>query len=167
MIDYKSARYVTTLAECQTIRAAAEQLYISSPALSMYIKNLESEIECALFSRDKNCFVPTEIGRRYISCAQRILQINQEFEADLVRDIVQEIHPDGVVNFCHWGCKQSSGGAMLLKERMQEIQMPFLILDGDGIDRRNSHDGQIRTRFEAFLEVVRQRKMDSGAERRL
>ena len=88
-------------------------------------------------------------------------------KADLVRDIVQEIHPDGVVNFCHWGCKQSSGGAMLLKERMQEIQMPFLILDGDGIDRRNSHDGQIRTRFEAFLEVVRQRKMDSGAERRL
>lgn len=88
-------------------------------------------------------------------------------KADLVRDIVQEIHPDGVVNFCHWGCKQSSGGTMLLKERMQEIQMPFLILDGDGIDRRNSHDGQIRTRFEAFLEVVRQRKMDSGAERRL
>ena len=27
-------------------------------------------------------------------------------------------------------------------------------LDGDGIDRRNSHDGQIKTRLEAFLEML-------------
>ena len=33
----------------------------------------------------------------------------------------------------------------------------MLILDGDGIDRRNSHDGQIKTRLEAFLEML-----DSG-----
>ncbi|MCC8152213.1 MAG: 2-hydroxyacyl-CoA dehydratase family protein [Lachnospiraceae bacterium] len=77
-----------------------------------------------------------------------------ERKANLVRDVVQEIQPDGVINFCHWGCKQSSGGAMILKEKMQEIGMPFLILDGDGMDRRNSHDGQIRTRFEAFLEMI-------------
>lgn len=30
----------------------------------------------------------------------------------------------------------------------------MLILDGDGIDRRNSHDGQIKTRLEAFLEML-------------
>ena len=30
----------------------------------------------------------------------------------------------------------------------------MLILDGDGIDRRNSHDGQIRTRLEAFLKML-------------
>ncbi|MFQ6806818.1 MAG: 2-hydroxyacyl-CoA dehydratase family protein [Lachnospiraceae bacterium] len=32
----------------------------------------------------------------------------------------------------------------------------MLILDGDGIDRRNSHDGQIKTRLEAFLEMIQQ-----------
>ena len=32
----------------------------------------------------------------------------------------------------------------------------LLILDGDGIDRRNSHDGQIKTRLEAFLEMIQQ-----------
>ncbi len=84
-----------------------------------------------------------------------------ERKADLVQEIVKEIEPDGVINFCHWGCKQSSGGAMILKEKMQEIDVPFLILDGDGIDRRNSSDGQIRTRFEAFLEILRQRKGDA------
>ena len=34
------------------------------------------------------------------------------------------------------------------------MNIPMLILDGDGIDRRNSHDGQIRTRLEAFLEML-------------
>lgn len=77
-----------------------------------------------------------------------------ERKAQMVQEIVQDTRPDGVINFCHWGCKQSSGGVMLLKEKMQEIGMPFLVLDGDGIDRRNSHDGQIKTRFEAFLEVI-------------
>lgn len=84
-----------------------------------------------------------------------------ERKADMVQEIVKEIQPDGVINFCHWGCKQSSGGIMILKEKMQEIHMPLLIIDGDGIDRRNSHDGQIKTRFEAFLEIIRQQKGDT------
>ena len=37
---------------------------------------------------------------------------------------------------------------------MQEKKIPTLILDGDGIDKRNSHDGQIKTRLEAFLEML-------------
>ena len=32
--------------------------------------------------------------------------------------------------------------------------MPLLQLDGDGIDERNSHDGQIKTRLEAFFEAL-------------
>ena len=37
---------------------------------------------------------------------------------------------------------------------MQKMNIPMLILDGDGIDKRNSHDGQIKTRLEAFLELI-------------
>ena len=71
-----------------------------------------------------------------------------------VEDMVRKYKPDGVVQFAHWGCRQSAGGAMELKERMKELGVPMLVLDGDAIDRRNSPDGQIRTRFEAFLEVI-------------
>ncbi len=81
-----------------------------------------------------------------------------ERRADTVQEIVRELQPDGVIDFCHWGCKQSSGGAMLLKERMQETGTPFLILDGDCVDRRNISDGQIRTRLEAFLEMIDKNK---------
>ena len=40
------------------------------------------------------------------------------------------------------------------------MDIPMLILDGDGIDRRNSHDGQIRTRLEAFLEMLESGEKD-------
>ena len=68
-----------------------------------------------------------------------------------------------MIYFCHWGCKQASGGSILLKEKMQQKQIPTLILDGDGIDKRNSHDGQIKTRLEAFLEMLDEKK-DAAAE---
>lgn len=75
-------------------------------------------------------------------------------KAQMVEKLADHLKPDAVVQFCHWGCKQSSGGSMLLKEKIQEKGIPMLILDGDGIDRRNSHDGQIKTRLEAFLEMI-------------
>lgn len=75
-------------------------------------------------------------------------------KAQMVAGLARELQPDAVIQFCHWGCKQSSGGSLLLKERMQEMDIPMLILDGDGIDKRNSHDGQIKTRLEAFLEML-------------
>ena len=86
---------------------------------------------------------------------------NFERKTEAIARMVQEFDPDGVVEFCHWGCRQSSGGVMLLKEKMKELGKPMLILDGDAIDRRNCPDGQIRTRFEAFLEVL-----ESGREER-
>lgn len=79
-------------------------------------------------------------------------------KVDLVCDLAKTLQPDGIINFCHWGCKQSSGGVMRLKERLKEEDIPFLILDGDGIDRRNSHNGQIRTRWEAFYEILKDRE---------
>ena len=72
--------------------------------------------------------------------------------------MASELRPDAVINFCHWGCKQAFGGSMLLKEKMQELGIPMINLDGDGIDKRNSHDGQIKTRLEAFLEMIKETK---------
>ena len=69
-------------------------------------------------------------------------------------EYAEKMKADGIIYFCHWGCKQSSGGSVLLKEEMQNKGIPMLILDGDGIDKRNSHDGQIKTRLEAFLEML-------------
>ncbi len=81
-----------------------------------------------------------------------------ERKVKAIARMVREFEPDGVIHFCHWGCKQSSGGVMLLREEIRKLGVPVLILDGDALDRRNSHDGQIRTRLEAFLEMLDQQE---------
>ena len=79
-------------------------------------------------------------------------------KTDMISDLIEEFHPDGVIHYCHWGCKQSSGGVMLLREKLSAIDMPLLVLDGDALDRRNDQDGQLKTRLEAFLEMVKNRR---------
>ena len=37
---------------------------------------------------------------------------------------------------------------------LRQHGVPMLILDGDALDRRNSHDGQVKTRMEAFFELL-------------
>ena len=61
---------------------------------------------------------------------------------------------DGVVLFCHWGCKQTMGMSQMVKQRMEAEGLPTLVLDGDGCDPRNVADGQMVTRVNAFLEQL-------------
>lgn len=75
-------------------------------------------------------------------------------KADYIRKMAEIFQPDAAIHFCHWGCKQADGGSAILKEELRKEEIPMLILDGDGIDKRNSHDGQIKTRLEAFLEMI-------------
>ena len=79
-------------------------------------------------------------------------------KAQRIRDALQWMKPEGIIHFCHWGCKQSAGGVMELKNAISDLDIPMLILDGDGLDRRKTPDGQIKTRTEAFLELLQNRR---------
>ena len=61
----------------------------------------------------------------------------------------------GAIHYNHWGCRQSCGGAELIKQALQERGIPTLILDGDCVDEREYQEGQLSTRLEAFLESLR------------
>lgn len=71
-----------------------------------------------------------------------------------VLELARRLHADGVVWFCHWGCKQTSGAAQLVKRRLEAAGFPTLVLDGDGCDSGNVNDGQMVTRLQAFLEQL-------------
>ena len=58
----KEQLYVCTLARCQTITKASEELCISQPALSTYISNLEKVLGARLFQRTGKMFLLTPIG---------------------------------------------------------------------------------------------------------
>jgi len=73
---------------------------------------------------------------------------------DWILRLMDRFKPDGVIYFCQWGCKQSSGGAALMAEALKANSIPCLVLDGDAVDRRNMPEGQTKTRVEAFLEIL-------------
>ncbi|MBQ6442340.1 MAG: 2-hydroxyacyl-CoA dehydratase [Lachnospiraceae bacterium] len=101
---------------------------------------------------------PLDLSDPLTALAKKLIEniYNRPFEEkiDLVLKTAHELRSDGLIHFCHWGCKQSIGGAMRLKEAAAAAGYPILLLDGDAIDRRNSADGQIRTRLDAFLELL-------------
>lgn len=58
-MNLKEQEYVCVLAECGNITKAAEKLYISQPALSIYISNLEKTLGVKLFDRSGKRFTLT------------------------------------------------------------------------------------------------------------
>ena len=65
---------------------------------------------------------------------------------------------DGVVLFCHWGCKETMGASQLAKRELEAAGVPTLTLDGDGCHRANNPEGQSATRMGAFLEMLEARR---------
>jgi len=94
----------------------------------------------------------------YTGMARRLIRntMNGGFsrKAAAAANMAEKLHAQGAVLFCHWGCKQSSGGVFMLKSALEEAGIPSLILDGDACDRRNAQTGQMETRLQAFLEML-------------
>ena len=58
-MNLKEQTYVCVLAECGNITKAAERLFISQPALSIYISTLEKNLGVRLFDRSGKRFTLT------------------------------------------------------------------------------------------------------------
>ena len=61
---------------------------------------------------------------------------------------------DGVINPCHFGCRQGTGARGMIQQGFREIGIPVLNLEVDCVDLRNFSEGQLKTRLEAFLEML-------------
>ncbi len=77
-----------------------------------------------------------------------------EERADFAVKMARKTNSDGVVIFSHWGCKATIGSAGLIKDALESEGIPALVLDGDGCSPANSPDGQLKTRTEAFIEML-------------
>ena len=61
-----------------SFKRAAEKLYISQPAVSLQVQNLEKQINKPLFYRDKRKAYLTETGKLLIKYCERILNLCEE-----------------------------------------------------------------------------------------
>ena len=65
--------YFKTVAEMGKISLAAKKLYISPPAMSIAIANLEKELGVKLFDRANNNIILNEQGKKYLQHVNQIL----------------------------------------------------------------------------------------------
>lgn len=106
-----------------------------------------------------SCWEPLDPREPYASLARKVgghfLVGPVERRASYLASLVEEYRLDGAIHYNHWGCRQSCGGAEMVKKALQAKGIPTLILDGDCVDEREYQEGQLSTRLEAFLESLR------------
>ena len=83
-MNLKEQLYVCTLAETGNLTQAAKQLFISQPALSLYVSNLENTMGIRLFDRIGKQFVLTQAGELYVENARPMLALKETFDSELL-----------------------------------------------------------------------------------
>ncbi len=72
---FSGMNYVYEVYKEQSFSKAAENLYISQPALSSMIKKIETKIGMPLFDRSTSPIQLTECGKKYIKTAEKIMDL--------------------------------------------------------------------------------------------
>lgn len=126
------------------------------------IFNLREDCEIVGCDMTFDMLSDMDAERPYESMARRLLECSLAGSAEnrIARalEMARQLDADGVVYFCHWGCKQTLGASHLAKSTLDAQGFPTLILDGDGCDADNISEGQMATRVQAFLEQLEGRK---------
>lgn len=81
-----TAKYIYTVYRLKSVSLAAQELYISQPALSRAIKKAETELGMPIFNRKTLPLSLTPEGKIYISAIEKMIQIEKEAE-EKVSDI--------------------------------------------------------------------------------
>ena len=76
-------KYIYTVYQCGSFSKAAEELYLTQPALSISVQKVEREIGMPLFNRDKKPLELTEAGEVYIQKIEQIEHLEEELSMQL------------------------------------------------------------------------------------
>lgn len=77
---FKGKEYVYEVYKEKSFSKAAQNLYISQPALSAAIKKIENRLGCSIFDRSSKTARLTEGGAEYIKAVETIMDIESRFE---------------------------------------------------------------------------------------
>lgn len=82
-MNFKHIQYVLTVLREGSITAASKKLYVSQPALSQTIKQIETDLGATIFDRSSESIALTYAGECYVEAAQRILDIERSMRAQI------------------------------------------------------------------------------------
>ncbi len=81
MINLKYAPAILTIVQEGSITAASKKLFVSQPALSQTIRQVEEELGAPIFTRDTRHIELTYVGKLYIESVRQIQMIDQNLHA--------------------------------------------------------------------------------------
>lgn len=87
-MELREQRYMVAIARHQSIKKAAQELHVTSPTLSTFLTHLEHQLGVKLFDRLGKAFIPTAAGQLYLQAAQKMLLVDESYEAQL-SDLLQ------------------------------------------------------------------------------
>lgn len=68
---------------------------------------------------------------------------------------IDKFHIDAMVSFTHWGCRQLGCTNQIVKDALEKRGIPLLEIGSDCIDSRDYSIQQLKTRTQAFVEMIR------------
>ena len=160
-MNLKEQQYMCTLARCRSLSRAAEALFISPSALSVYISNLEKNLGVPLFERvgKEKSFVLTPIGEEYVQRAEKMLEMKAEFDDLLKREQKKEQPAIRV------GIQQRRAISMVpevlarFKERYQDVELVFrdaVVANLNQMFKENAVDFMVSNFLEELPDTVYQ-----------
>ncbi len=89
-MNLQQIEYLLALDKYRNFSVAAEKVFVTQPALTIQIKNLERELGVEIFDRNKKPIIPTEIGEELIKHARLLDRSTKKFK-DIVTEFKAEI----------------------------------------------------------------------------
>jgi benzoyl-CoA reductase/2-hydroxyglutaryl-CoA dehydratase subunit BcrC/BadD/HgdB len=123
-------------------------------------KMLENDYGAAIVIDELNDFnwAPIDPDEPFEGLARRSIAIpfngTIATRVEHLQKLAREYRVHGAINPCNWGCRQGTGARGLIEAGLGKIGVPVLNLEVDCVDDRKFTEGQLRTRLEAFLEML-------------
>lgn len=90
-VNFKHINYVLAVLREGSITGASKKLFVSQPALSQTIKQIEQDLGATIFDRSTDPISLTYAGQRYVDAAQRMLDIDRNLRSEIA-ETKKEVH---------------------------------------------------------------------------
>ncbi|WP_019634783.1 LysR family transcriptional regulator [Actinomadura atramentaria] len=112
-MELRQLRYLIAIDEDGNLGRAAERLFVSQPALSYALRNLEGELGVRLFDRHSGGVTATAAGRDVVAAARRAVR-----QADLVAAVADR-HRHGAAGVLRLGFEATGAGELTARARAE------------------------------------------------
>ncbi|MGR3177655.1 MAG: 2-hydroxyacyl-CoA dehydratase subunit D [Candidatus Anammoxibacter sp.] len=130
------------------------------------LTNMENELGIKIVFEEINYVYWDEMDpdKPYESLARKMISNNNngplENRLKVLKMLIKQYNVEGMMMFASWGCRRNGAAVPRIKDELNKIGIPSLILHGDCIDDSTYTEGQFATRVEGFVEMLRSGSRD-------